>query len=365
MPWLLGSELTLSFPAVPMNTSWSSSNGLRQLSSCPVSAVAFYENLLSLHQNRNLALPLGSVDLLLSLIPGQPQLTAPGLPVRDATFQTIKDAFEEWRIRCEENPDNIAMLYFAGHGLSHTDQYLLASDFGTLPANPFAHSFNFDRTRLALSKRKINHQVFLIDACREVSDSTLTYSIPENQLLPINLVKRDCDSTLLLRSSAANYAAYGLENAVSFFTTALIKALNGLVAEKVQGRWQVQSTGLHNHLGSLASRQAREQGLSIKCDPYCSSSILLTQWDTPPKKMVEVDCTPEPATEHASLYCRGLDVTEIYVREAMPGNWVFEADAGFYTLGADFAHSYRYEPTLINIYKPLHKETLWCETLNP
>lgn len=110
-------------------------DGMRQLTSPPRSALAFARLLVDGGTAR-WNVPAGSVDLLISSPDGD---VPPGLPEpapREPTIDRIREAFAAWLARCATHPENVAVLYFCGHGLQAESQLLLAGDFNRFGATP-------------------------------------------------------------------------------------------------------------------------------------------------------------------------------------------------------------------------------------
>ncbi len=107
---------------------------LPQLTSPPISARAVSDWFIKEFQNRQK--PLVSVSLLLSedephsYAPPRPAGAAPVIPP-EATFDKVEAAAKNWTGRLASHKDNLAVLYFCGHGASlGQEAALLLSDFG-------------------------------------------------------------------------------------------------------------------------------------------------------------------------------------------------------------------------------------------
>src|SRR4051794_24942363 len=82
--------------------------GLRPIQSPPFSARAFGD--LILRCGACAGTSLGSVEFCTS-----PVLTLNDVPSSPADLESIREAFGRWHARCDENPENVAVLYFCGH----------------------------------------------------------------------------------------------------------------------------------------------------------------------------------------------------------------------------------------------------------
>jgi Caspase domain len=81
----------------------------------------------------------------------------------------VEAALKVWFDDCDQSPDNIMVLYLAGHGLtrpaSYTHIFLKAE--GDEP-NPFYHSINLDVIQEALAYSYCQNKIIITDCCAEV-----------------------------------------------------------------------------------------------------------------------------------------------------------------------------------------------------
>ena len=175
---------------------------LGQLTSPPKSACALAAALTAIPREDWLA-PLGTVDLLVSTAPGDDDPGGTGGPYERATRTAIQEAFDRWWVRCESNPDNVAVFFFCGHGLQASSHVLLPTDFGAT-GNPWAQAIDFNRTRDAFLTNKAKTQVFLVDACREVTTSTVEVPSPNAPPLREPEVRQTnrCEHDLTVQSTS-------------------------------------------------------------------------------------------------------------------------------------------------------------------
>lgn len=220
-----------------------SHDGMKQLTSPPVSARAFANWLL--HEFHNPDAPLGSVQLLLSEqvprlfdLPGGTQADI-GL----ANLDNIKKAVTAWRRRADLHLDNMTIFYFCGHGISEgNSMVLLPSDFGS-EDNAFAHSIDFLNVYNAMEQYQAQKQVFFVDACRASSDS-----LHGNR--GVNILQdrpRGADGTRIgpvYYATLKDELAYGQTHEASYFTTALLDCLSHFGADDQEGDWRTSNFGL-------------------------------------------------------------------------------------------------------------------------
>jgi hypothetical protein len=110
----------------------------------------------------------GSVEVLLS--PTEAELPTTREAVGDvprATRDNVETALEEWAALCDLDPDDVAVLYLAGHGtdLFFGGGYLLLEGHGKA-GGALAHALNIDFVQRAMSARRARTNFYFVDACR-------------------------------------------------------------------------------------------------------------------------------------------------------------------------------------------------------
>jgi hypothetical protein len=146
--------------------------GLREAKTPATSAWNFARWLTESYSNPSS--PLASVRLLLS--PSQwereniPELANLPDTVLPATRDNVADALDEWHDLAATSPDNVAILYAAGHGiqLSKDDGgIVLLEDFARRGNSPLDHSLDVPGVRKGMAGPTMAQQQFyFIDACR-------------------------------------------------------------------------------------------------------------------------------------------------------------------------------------------------------
>ena len=141
--------------------------GLGQLTSPPRSALELID-LFAGSDPGSWRAPLGTVDALISPHPADPQ-PRPGMHFAEPTMANIERAFDAWWDGADRNADNVAILYFCGHGIEGDEQYLLASDFGATEHRPWSNAIAIDSTIKGRWHNRAQTRCVFIDACREVT----------------------------------------------------------------------------------------------------------------------------------------------------------------------------------------------------
>lgn len=313
---------------------------LGQLTSPPRSALTFANWLRDSNHDRWKA-PLATIEVLISPAPSDPDPDGSGLTFPDATIDGIQTAFDAWTRRCGSNADNVAVFYFCGHGLQSEEQILLASDFGRY-SNHFRGAFAFDSTREGFLQCSPSTQCFFVDACREV-----TFGVVENLggttaqplIKPQASKRRRCEHDLTIQSVAPFESAFAPRDDVSYFTSALIDALQGGAASTDDyGDWVIQTYGVTSCIDELlrtvsGRSQPTEKGLGL-------TPTVLYRLDHVPHAKLIMECEPSVAHARATLsYEPSPPPPGMRVERTPPSStiWNETVTAGYYMIGAAFA----------------------------
>jgi hypothetical protein len=328
---------------------------LGQLTSPPRSAVAFARFLTS--RPHDWLAPLSTVDLLISTGPGDKLERTVGRSA-PATRDSIQTAFDSWWERCDTHPENVAIFYFCGHGLQATNQVLLASDFGAT-GNPWAQAFDLNKTRQAFTANRARTQVFLIDACREVTTSNV--EVPDPSAPPLREPEmrqpENCEHDLTIQATSRTKKAHGYEGDVSYFTKAVLHALAGGAAKARNGEWWVRSDLIAGNIKQLIELAG---GTDPRPVAATSSATQLYRLPGAPDVRLEFGCNPAAATRAADLACWQPPAGS---RQARPTRnakpWRLCVPAGIYQLEASFPdRSFQDAIDLFSVEPPVTNESL-------
>jgi hypothetical protein len=313
---------------------------LGQLTSPPRSAFAF-ANWLRESNRDSWKAPLATIDVLISSAPNDPEPAGSGLTFQDATIDGIRGAFGDWKRRCGSDPDNIAMFYFCGHGLQSEEQILLASDFGRFADSHFTGAFAFDSTRSGFLQCPPKTQCFFIDACREVTPGVvedLGGATAQPLMKPQAYKPRRCEHDLTLQASAPFELAFAPRDDVSYFTTALIHALEGGAAMTDEyGDWVIRTDGVTTCIDQLLQATSGRDQPTEK-GPGLTATVLY-QLDKVPEVKLILECDPRLALAKATLsYEPTPPPPGERVERTPPVStiWNQTVKAGYYTIGARF-----------------------------
>ena len=192
------------------------------------------------------------------------------------------------------------------------------------------HAFDLNKTRQAFRANRAKTQVFLIDACREVTTSTVEVPDPAAPALrePEQRQVEHCEHDLTIQATARTKKAYGPECRLSYFTEALLRAFAGGAAGRQGGTWWVRSDLIASRIGDLIKHAG---GTEQRPVPTIQAPVVLYQLDCAPEVSLEFGCDPAEATRLAELACsrlmdgprqqrpyRGAVPWRLNVRQALP-----------------------------------------------
>lgn len=307
---------------------------LKQLTSPPRSAVAFSDWLIS--RADNWRVPIATIDLLVSPTQQDPDAGVPDVNFESATIANIQASYASWKNRCDQSPDNIAIFFYSGHGVEKGEHFLLAEDFGAQPNNPWLGAFDFDTTRRAFHSTQAQTQCFFVDACRKITSKMLQQQVMVPPLDIVDLTNSaDCLFDLTLKASASNETAHGQPFEPSYFTQAIRAALEGAVAEKSGGKWQVKSGQVSAHIYDVLGLIKIDQNYKQRCTISMTGSAVLLETPTPNVRL-SVSCVPSDANAVADLSCTRIVDGQNVPLGINPLPLDLDIEAGVYKFTADF-----------------------------
>jgi hypothetical protein len=310
-------------------------DGMGQLTSPPLSALAFAEWLKTKYDNPSA--PLATLALLLSE-------KVPSGKAEPATMANVMQAAEEWWERGRKSEDDVLIFFFCGHGVSQGNEMsLLLSDFGAKPAKPYGTALDFKNFRLGMCRARALRQFFFVDACRSSSDTFVgAGGYHGDPIISPDLNEFRPKKAPVFFSTLAGAAAYGREDEVTLFTEALLDGLNGRGASKQNGPWQVFSTRLTEYLTFAMERSGEDQ---VQAPVLEGGSLVIHHSAGIPTVPTFISCNPDLATSQAALTYRekGKAVEKRPACNAAP--WEVTVVAGLLELSADFPAGGPYQST--------------------
>lgn len=192
-----------------------------------------------------------------------------------ATLANVTSAISGWIERASTDPENMIVLFFAGHGISSTaDPLLFLQDFGAQQINPFGNAINLTEFLFGLKTQVPSKQLILIDACRLAERVQTGIERAKKGVAIVGTQPTDgrpLAHQSVHHSTAEFLGSYGELNGISLFADALIRALRGGGAQS-QARWHVTTSGIEVALGAYVLRASAQYG--VEQVPERSSSRL-------------------------------------------------------------------------------------------
>ncbi|WOX12553.1 caspase family protein [Streptomyces sp. N50] len=301
-----------------------------QLTSPPVSAAAFARWVRD--ELRHPVAEPGSVDLLLS--PGE--TSDPGgesMHVEVPSADAVVRAVDRWRSRCDSDPENVALFYFSGHGIDNGNPLLLLEDFARNRSRILDAAL--DRIDLVAGMRtcKAAYQYYFVDCCRERKDRLdqlrEAHTLPLPDVVEGPETRRDLT---VVSASVHGRTAGGTPHAVSDFTQALLDALAGRAASRLEGQWRVTSLGLYRTIHELTGVAPVLQPPTMSVLGDCTLHL----FDGAPHVPLGVRCAPEGAATFADISLAEGNTGHRPVLKLEDMVWRATAPAGVYAVGVDF-----------------------------
>jgi hypothetical protein len=314
--------------------------GMVQLSSPPHSARHITDWLFKTY-HADTKLPLRSVHLLISKPGGTASYThrhCPRTEVPEASLNNIDTAVTDWFARGDRLKENLLLFYFCGHGISAGDQHtLLCTDFGSNPLAPFKHAIDFTDFHLGMARCKADAQMFLVDACRTISQDLIEQASSHGQSLVEGNLTVTRRAAPVFRSAQPGKAAYGLPGKPSAFAQAVPLAFLGGAWDKVDGEWVVCTSMLRRALERQISRVMRKfprYNSSVAGDADITMTIKHPEGDP----IVPVDIGGRPPADHSVAELGYQAPGGGSVRQQSPDEevWLLDLEEGMYEFFAKF-----------------------------
>ena len=308
---------------------------LGQLTSPSRSALAVADALQS--QVLDWQVPLGTVDLLLASAPEDPDPSGVGAQFERATRSAIQAAFDAWWDRCNANRENVAFFYVAGHGVEGLNQVVLASDFGRSANQPWQYAFDVEDTRRALTANRAQTQIFLVDACREITTSNIEVpNAPAPALRAPTMRQPDnCVYQLTIMATSRNHKAYGAARRSSYFAKALVAGLTGGAGVKRDGEWWITTGKLAERFYPLMEMVGADTNVQ-KPIPIAPRTFRLARLRSAPPAKLQFACSPDEATLVADLAWQQGALDPQCRPQRSPEAWTVDVEPGLCFVSATF-----------------------------
>jgi hypothetical protein len=308
--------------------------GLQQLTTTVLTAKRIAEWLRTKYDNA--AVPLGSIEMFLS--PAQAVQRGDGftVPIEDASMANINAACRaRWlQQRAMLQPGGITLFYFSGHGLSFGGgQYLLPSDFADPAGNKWDRCIDFSKSRSGMGHVNAT-QLFFIDACRETPIDALTAANPPTgvRLVDDATLFDHPDSEATYYAAAEGRQAFGPDDDITHFGTAVIEACDGAAALKKQGQLAVDTFQLGNAIGQIVASIASQLNKRLTCNPQPSGKPAVIHRPQSAYARTSIVCRTAQANQESAIkMTRGADLIQEpagtgrpWFGRVAPGDWALE-----------------------------------------
>lgn len=334
-----------------------------QLGSPPFSAVKFSEWLLQNHNNPDK--PLRSLDVLISG-PTSRYPLFDNVDIEPATTNNIEQAVARWHTSGNRHRENLLVFFFCGHGVSSgEEQSLLTQDFGQRQNSPFEDAISFGDFLIGMRGCQAAQQLYFIDACRTVSEEYLQRYRFTGRPLVDGVPSRNLGKVQqpVISASDLGAAAYGEVTKPSFFTRALLRALEGAGSIELDKGWAVCSDmltpGINAFLDRFVTRAHHLEQVAMQTNP--SKRVELHYLAGAPLVPVDVRCNPDDHTSHAELTCARSGQV---IQTKPPGGdkvWEVELTPGEYEFRARFPDNRcAPQPKMRMVYPPSQRIKFDC-----
>lgn len=292
-----------------------------QLTSAATSAHRLYQWLVGQQDKMRLA-DLASVRLLLS--PSQPEAAKGLAPCDRATMQNALVAVGEWREDASSHKDNVALFYFAGHGLEPKakERALLLEDFGDGVGAILRNSLNFESLHVGMARFKRRRgvagtQLYFVDACRVTPAAAKTYHLkdatPAFEEMVRDPTDRDDRLASLFYATREGDKAYGYHGGETLFNRALIDCLDGWagVCEEVDGemQWCVTLNSLSTAVRTLVGRLGKDHQVKQEVvTENIDAELVIRNLDCPPPVALSLQVAPDEAVRDTTIEI--MDITK-------------------------------------------------------
>ena len=207
--------------------------GIENLSARPASDIATW----LLEEFRNPDAPLASIRIRLS--PNEGEEINPVIAARigntpvAATRDEVETEFDQFKQACRENPDNMAFVYIAGHGvqLNKRGAIVLLHDFAVDGRNLLFGAIDVVACHDAMDEAgNAHHQLWFSDACRQLPEVVKKFETLTGGAIRPDEGRGQVEASPLFLASSTRESAFGVVGGTTIFSQALLTALRGEAA---------------------------------------------------------------------------------------------------------------------------------------
>jgi Caspase domain len=278
--------------------------GLANLGSAARSASEVAAWLLADYHNPDA--PLASLRLLVSPAPGESLHADVAARMAGqeaaATRTAVKEEFGAFREACRANPDNVAFVFFVGHGiqLNRHGAIVLLHDFAT----PDEDDLLFGAVDVLGCWNAMNeaggaqHQIWFSDACRQKPEIVRRFESLSGAYAPGNQSPGNVAASPLFLSSSTREQAFADPAGLTVFTQALLWALRGAAASgpepPTRPGWHVSSARLSQLLPTKVQSLLAASGVDTQSVEVTgrANDVTVQRFEEAPQVDIEVAINP-------------------------------------------------------------------------
>ncbi|MEV7740028.1 hypothetical protein AB0O75_49825 [Streptomyces sp. NPDC088921] len=262
---------------------------------------------------------LRTVRMLLSPVDEErPRLESAGVQATEATRANVKAALRAWQRDCDQNSENIGVLYLGGHGVTSTQgtRYVFLSEAHENPHNQYRFSVDIPACVEGLKQSRLHSLIVVSDCCAERVNR-----VPVSPGVAVAVYREDlnrdwfktpaCDLVLMVNAARTGTRGYALGSGEgTLLAVNLLRMLRGEAGELFGPRpkdrdFRVTDRGLKAKLQSaildyLSLKSFRIDPDSLVIGEYLTTGI--TRPEPPPK--FTVDFRPQDAQQQVAVEVR-------------------------------------------------------------
>lgn len=242
-----------------------------QLTSTASSAYKVYEWLLKADSEGRLLAPLATCRVLLSPSPAEARLAGVGSA---ASVQNLAKEATAWRDDCKTSRDNVAFLYFAGHGVQRTteDAVLCLEEFREPGFGTLFHSVSLANIVGGMAPAPgfediARSQFYFVDACRVRPDKFSEFErMGTTDVFDVALAAKDDRCSPIFYAAISNQPALADASSQTLFSRAILDCLDGEAGDSLGedsntglAQWGITVNSLNEQLSSYKIDQLNRE----------------------------------------------------------------------------------------------------------
>jgi Caspase domain len=294
-----------------------------------------------------LPVPLRSQRVLLSPSP-QELAVRPDLGSHPAaTMDAFREAVIAWQEECGSDRENLAIFYFAGHGVREANSVaVLLEEFAQDAGNPLSYGASVSDLFAAMAPTPerpdiARHQLWFIDSCQTVAPGSVGLGqYQPGQILPLGLPGRDDRCAPIFYAALPGSAAYAIPGSGTVFGKALVECLEGAAGtQRGNSGWKVTPGSLSEALQMLMAEAAGGTQSSWTGGQISAADRPIVRLEGPPSVRIRLKLTPPGRAEQVKLSVTGTGQTPLHVPVPLsPNPFHCTWPAGLYEITAAAPH---------------------------